>query len=242
LINLTFIPLWVPNKFFITLKGRFSSKIGIRSYNPRRRRTLTQSAPSLITHSWAFARLPLICSKLGFMKTCTLLFYTSSTNLILTLRSNYSESCLFSYTLFRLFGVFDSQFFANLRLFLGLISINTSLVSLVSYNQPLTVFASSPGSKASLINFNPTSGFYLVNLPSNKTRLFYFISTAELSKTLDLVSSRDFKYHNAGSRHSDGFKPTVRGVAKNPVDHPHGGRTKSIKLPRTPWGLVTKKK
>lgn len=28
----------------------------------------------------------------------------------------------------------------------------------------------------------------------------------------------------------------------NPVDHPHGGRAKSIKYPRTPWGLTTKYK
>ena len=31
-----------------------------------------------------------------------------------------------------------------------------------------------------------------------------------------------------------GKKPKVRGVAKNPIDHPHGGRTKAIKYPRTP--------
>jgi ribosomal protein L2 len=28
----------------------------------------------------------------------------------------------------------------------------------------------------------------------------------------------------------------------NAVDHPHGGRTKSIKTPLTPWGFPTKKK
>jgi large subunit ribosomal protein L2 len=37
-----------------------------------------------------------------------------------------------------------------------------------------------------------------------------------------------------------GKKPLVRGVAMNPVDHPHGGRGKSIKYPRTPWGKTTK--
>jgi large subunit ribosomal protein L2 len=37
-----------------------------------------------------------------------------------------------------------------------------------------------------------------------------------------------------------GLKPHVRGVARNPVDHPHGGRAKSIKYPRTPWGKTTK--
>ena len=38
-----------------------------------------------------------------------------------------------------------------------------------------------------------------------------------------------------------GRSSTVRGVAKNPNDHPHGGRTKTIKTPLTPWGRVAKK-
>ena len=38
----------------------------------------------------------------------------------------------------------------------------------------------------------------------------------------------------AGYWRSFGSKSLVRGVAMNPVDHPHGGRTKSVKYPRTP--------
>lgn len=39
-----------------------------------------------------------------------------------------------------------------------------------------------------------------------------------------------------------GFKPSVRGVAMNPVDHPNGGRTKTNKPEKSPWGWVAKKK
>ncbi len=39
-----------------------------------------------------------------------------------------------------------------------------------------------------------------------------------------------------------GHKPNVRGVARNPVDHPHGGRTKTIASPRSPWGWIAKRK
>jgi large subunit ribosomal protein L2 len=46
----------------------------------------------------------------------------------------------------------------------------------------------------------------------------------------------------AGYWRSFGVKSIVRGVAMNAVDHPHGGRTKSVKTPQTPWGFVTKKK
>jgi ribosomal protein L2 len=32
----------------------------------------------------------------------------------------------------------------------------------------------------------------------------------------------------------------VRGVAKNPVDHPNGGRSKTKQPLKTPWGLIAK--
>jgi len=35
-------------------------------------------------------------------------------------------------------------------------------------------------------------------------------------------------------------RPTVRGAAMNPVDHPHGGRTRGGRPPVTPWGKLTK--
>lgn len=37
-----------------------------------------------------------------------------------------------------------------------------------------------------------------------------------------------------------GKKSLVRGVAMNPVDHPHGGRTKTNKPEVSPWRWVTK--
>jgi len=44
----------------------------------------------------------------------------------------------------------------------------------------------------------------------------------------------------AGSRTFRGSRPSVRGVAMNPVDHPHGGRTKTNSPELSPWGWVTK--
>jgi large subunit ribosomal protein L2 len=40
----------------------------------------------------------------------------------------------------------------------------------------------------------------------------------------------------AGYNRMCGIKPHVRGVAMNPVDHPHGGRTKTSKPEVSPWG------
>lgn len=47
----------------------------------------------------------------------------------------------------------------------------------------------------------------------------------------------------AGAKRWRGIRPTVRGVAMNPVDHPHGGgegRTSGGRHPVSPWGVPTK--
>ncbi len=51
------------------------------------------------------------------------------------------------------------------------------------------------------------------------------------------------KVGKAGATRWRGVRPTVRGVAMNPVDHPHGGgegRTSGGRHPVTPWGVPTK--
>jgi len=51
------------------------------------------------------------------------------------------------------------------------------------------------------------------------------------------------KLGKAGAQRWRGVRPTVRGVAMNPVDHPHGGgegRTSGGRHPVSPWGVPTK--
>ena len=51
------------------------------------------------------------------------------------------------------------------------------------------------------------------------------------------------KLGKAGAKRWRGVRPTVRGVAMNPVDHPHGGgegKTSGGRHPVTPWGMPTK--
>jgi len=51
------------------------------------------------------------------------------------------------------------------------------------------------------------------------------------------------RIHNAGAKRNLGFRPHVRGIAKNPCDHPHGGgegRGSPPRAHRTPWGKLTK--
>ena len=66
--------------------------------------------------------------------------------------------------------------------------------------------------------------------------------------TIGAVSNADHSNQNlgkAGRKRHMGVRPTVRGVAMNPIDHPHGGgegRTSGGRHPVTPWGKPTKGK
>ena len=66
--------------------------------------------------------------------------------------------------------------------------------------------------------------------------------------TIGAVSNADnknIKLGKAGRKRYLGFRPKVRGVVMNPVDHPHGGgegRTSGGRHPVTPWGKPTKGK
>src|SRR5690554_152446 len=68
----------------------------------------------------------------------------------------------------------------------------------------------------------------------------------ECRATLGEVSNSEHslrKLGKAGAARWRGVRPTVRGVAMNPVDHPHGGgegRTSGGRHPVTPWGVPTK--
>ena len=86
------------------------------------------------------------------------------------------------------------------------------------------------------------SGFALIRLASGETRKV----AAECMATIGAVSNPDqqnISIGKAGRNRWLGVKPSVRGVAMNPIDHPHGGgegRTSGGRHPVTPWGKGTK--
>ena len=69
---------------------------------------------------------------------------------------------------------------------------------------------------------------------------------ADCRATVGVVSNDEHalrKLGKAGASRWRGVRPTVRGVAMNPVDHPHGGgegRTSGGRHPVSPWGMPTK--
>lgn len=88
------------------------------------------------------------------------------------------------------------------------------------------------------------SGYALIRLRSGEVRVI----RADCMATIGAVSNPDHQNQNigkAGRKRWMGVKPTVRGVAMNPIDHPHGGgegRTSGGRHPVTPWGKKTKGK
>ena len=102
--------------------------------------------------------------------------------------------------------------------------------------------ARSAGNYAQLIGKD--AGYALLRLSSGEQRMV----RGECMATVGAVSNPDNKNINlgkAGRKRWLGRRPHVRGVAMNPVDHPHGGgegRTSGGRHPVSPWGVPTKGK
>ena len=100
--------------------------------------------------------------------------------------------------------------------------------------------ARSAGTYAQLVGRG--DGYAQVRLKSGEMRMILQSCLA----TVGAVSNPDHMNINlgkAGRKRWLGKRPQVRGVAMNPVDHPHGGgegRTSGGRHPVTPWGKPTK--
>ena len=102
--------------------------------------------------------------------------------------------------------------------------------------------ARSAGTYAQLVGRD--RAYAIIRLGSGEQRLI----RGECMATVGAVSNPDksnTKLAKAGRNRWLGKRPSVRGVAMNPVDHPHGGgegRTSGGRHPVTPWGKPTKGK
>ncbi len=97
-------------------------------------------------------------------------------------------------------------------------------------------FARSAGSSVQLVNRE--NNLAILKMPSGELRT---VSDANWA-TVGMLSNADYRnmmIGKAGRTRRMGIRPTVRGMAMNPIDHPHGGgegRSKSGSHPVTPWG------
>jgi len=86
------------------------------------------------------------------------------------------------------------------------------------------------------------SGYAQLKMPSGETRMVHLDCYATVGQVGNL-DHENISVGKAGRTRWLGRRPTVRGVAMNPIDHPHGGgegKTSGGRNPVSPWGLPTK--
>nr|ACX30962.1 ribosomal protein L2 [Moneuplotes minuta] len=246
--NIAFIPY--PRKSPITkLRGHR----GRQTKNPffvNQGRPQRQPYASLLNSSRFFQKNPAIIYSCRFfhLSRTLILFLKSSAGLIYVLRNlRLSPLSYFFYNYRGLIPKHVSYYTTYQLLFL---KIGSRLINIRDIFLEQVLFAVAFGSFSVLSFFDRWSGFLTVILPSGMVRLFFFLSRADYwkiptsalaVKTAD-YNKRPISRSKAGLSRLCGHRPKVRGVAKNPVDHPHGGRTKSIKFQQTPWGKPAKLK
>lgn len=85
------------------------------------------------------------------------------------------------------------------------------------------------------------NGYATIRLPSGEMRMI----PEDCRASFGAISNAEFNVRvegKAGRQRWKGIRPTVRGTAMNPVDHPHGGGEGKHNgyIPQTPWAMQTK--
>lgn len=104
-------------------------------------------------------------------------------------------------------------------------------------NSSFSKYGRSAGTSCQIIQ--KTNFFSKVRLPSGKILEVCNTGFATLGINSNLQHNL-ICIGKAGVNRLKGIRPAVRGIAMNPVDHPHGGRTNSGFVYVTPWGIPTK--
>jgi len=100
--------------------------------------------------------------------------------------------------------------------------------------------ARSAGSFAQLVA--KEGDYATMRLPSGEVKLIHLSCTATIGQVGN-IEHENITFGKAGRSRWMGIRPTVRGTAMNPVDHPLGGgegRTKGGRHPCSPWGQLAK--
>ena len=193
-----------------------------------------------INYNYRYSNLGIISNffHIPFLNKILILIYFENGSLMYINSNQFIK--IFSYFIFfkKKLKLFKFNFFF---FFLFQIKKLTQVSLLELYPLKNSQYVKSAGTSAKIINFNKLNHTVLLELPSSKKKLFSSYSISFLGKN-NFRFANKIKNTKSGFWRIFGIKSTVRGVAKNPVDHPHGGRTKSIKFQKTPWGKVTKYK
>lgn len=105
---------------------------------------------------------------------------------------------------------------------------NDFFFNMLNQQFKLITISLAPGTYFKILGHSFCKNFLFLKIPSGqkiKVSIFYF---GVLGKNSNEFSKKEI-IGAAGRNNHFGHRPHVRGVAMNPVDHPHGGRTKTNK-------------
>ena len=126
--------------------------------------------------------------------------------------------------------------------YLWKLPINTICCNITNLNNTKLTYAKAGGTYGKLKkNKKNKKKLLLVELPSKQELLLTKNSKAYVGQNQNFKVNEliEGKWGNSFSKKK---KISVRGVAMNPVDHPNGGRTKTVQPERSPWNWVAKQK
>lgn len=117
--------------------------------------------------------------------------------------------------------------------YLLMCKFNTKIFYLTKENSN-RIYASAAGTYCTILNFDFFKKFVLIKLPSKKQLFLNYSYLAYTGRNSNIFYK--YQYFNSFSKKfiTKSKRPSVRGIAKNPVDHPNGGRSKVKKPFKTP--------
>jgi len=109
----------------------------------------------------------------------------------------------------------------------------------------ISTFVRAAGEKTQILRkiFRKGDRWAVLRLPSRELRVFPSNICVTLGFLLQPSYFKSFILQKAGRSRFFGKRPVVRGVAMNPIDHPHGGgegKTSGGRPSVSPWGILTK--
>lgn len=167
---------------------------------------------------------------------------------IVILKNHFGEVSFVPYIFGTFLNDFFYFFFKNIKISSALGKESYLLFSLNSYfisniktinNSKFISLATANGSYCLKKNLILDYKLIIIILPSKKKKFLQWFNLCFIGRN----GNTNWKYNILGNYKNSLIlkkKQQVRGVAMNPVDHPHGGRTKTNKPEVSPWGWISK--
>lgn len=102
-----------------------------------------------------------------------------------------------------------------------------------------TKYATASGTYCKINRYLKEMSSVEIWLPSGEKKIILDSSLVFLGRNSN-INKKFSILGKAGFYKKVGFRPNVRGVAMNPVDHPNGGRTKTNSPSKSAWGWISK--